>query len=139
MFALAAESAGAGFTFAEVTRLQAMKTGRLFRFCCEAGAILGGAPPAARRVLLAYAEDFGLAFQIADDLLDAEGSEAETGKRVGKDASAGKATFLTHLGAEGARAKANALINRAASHLDMFTDKSQILREVARFVVERRS
>jgi farnesyl diphosphate synthase len=139
MFDLAAESAGAGFTFAEVTRLQAMKTGRLFRFCCEAGAILGGAPPAARRVLLAYAEDFGLAFQIADDLLDAEGSEAETGKRVGKDASAGKATFLTHLGAEGARAKANALINRAASHLDMFTDKSQILREVARFVVERRS
>ncbi len=138
MFDLAAETPGAAFSLAEITRLQAMKTGRLFRFCCQAGAILGQAPPAARRALEAYTDDFGLAFQIADDLLDAEGTEAETGKRVGKDAAAGKATFLTLLGAKGARDKARELTGRAAAHLDLFMDKSQILREVARFAVERR-
>ena len=139
MFDLEAEQHGKSFSLADITRLQSMKTGRLIAFACQAGAILGQAPAAARRALAAYADDLGLAFQIADDLLDAEGNEAEVGKKVGKDAAAGKATFITHLGLEGARKRAAALALQAAKHLDLYGAKAQILKSVARFVVERRT
>ncbi len=124
---------------AEVTRLQQMKTGRLIAFACEAGAILGKAPVQQRRALRAYAHDLGLAFQIADDLLDAEGDAALVGKALRKDAGAGKATFVSLLGAERARSQAGILADQAAAHLDSFDAEADALRRVARFVIERKS
>ena len=121
----------------EVTRLQRMKTGALIAVSCEAGAILGKASKNARNVLHAYAHDVGLAFQIADDLLDVEGHEGRVGKKTGKDASAGKATFVSLLGVERAREQAQLLAQQAASHLDIFDDKGKPLRDLARFVVSR--
>ncbi len=122
-----------------ITRLQRMKTGALIAFACEAGAILAKAPSAARAALHGYAHDLGLAFQIADDLLDVEGSAAETGKPVGADAAAGKATFVSILGVERARAQAELLTSQAAAHLDLFGPKADLLREAARFVISRRT
>lgn len=124
---------------AAITRLQQMKTGRLIGFSCEAGAVLGKAPVQSRQALRAYARDLGLAFQIADDLLDVEGSEAEVGKKVGKDADAGKATFVSLLGIERAHAQAALLSRQACEHLAPFGEKADLLRDVARFVVERRA
>jgi farnesyl diphosphate synthase len=123
----------------EIKRLQRMKTGALFAFSCEAGALLGQAAAERHRALLAYAEDLGLAFQIADDLLDAEGTEAEVGKRVGKDAELGKATFVSLLGIENARKEAQRLVQRAVSSLDIFGKKAEPLAELARFVITRRA
>ena len=137
MFDLAAESRQ--LSLAEIKRLQRMKTGALFAFSCEAGAILGKAPNDARKSLLSYAQDLGLAFQIADDLLDAEGTEAEVGKKVGKDAALGKATFVSLLGIEKARNEAQTLAERAVSCLDIFGEKAEPLAELARFVVSRRA
>ena len=122
-----------------ITRLQRLKTGALIACSCEAGAILGKAHEHARHAVKAYAHDLGLAFQITDDLLDTTGSEKDMGKKVGKDAGAGKATFVSILGVERARAQAQALAEQAAGHLDMFEDKADLLRDVARFVVERRN
>jgi farnesyl diphosphate synthase len=122
-----------------ITRLQRMKTGALIAFSCEAGAILAKAPHELRTALRGYAHDLGLAFQIADDLLDVEGSTAETGKPVGADAAAGKATFVSILGVDRARAQAELLINQAVAHLDLFEQRAELLRQVARFVVNRRS
>jgi farnesyl diphosphate synthase len=121
-----------------VTRLQALKTGRLIQFSAEAGAILGRAPSHQRHLLAAYGRDLGAAFQIADDLLDVEGSTAEIGKTQGKDAAAGKATMVAVLGVDMARAHADMLAQQAAAHLDGFGDKSALLRALAAFVVERR-
>ena len=123
----------------EIKRLQRMKTGALFGFSCEAGAILGKASQGPRQALLAYADDLGLAFQIADDLLDAEGSEAEVGKKVGKDAALGKATFVSLLGIENARKEAQRLVQRAVSSLAIFGEKAEPLAELARFVIARRA
>jgi farnesyl diphosphate synthase len=122
-----------------ITRLQRMKTGALIAFSCEAGAILAKAAPELRLALRGYAHHLGLAFQIADDLLDIEGSSAETGKPVGADAAAGKATFASILGIEQARAQAELLIKQAVAHLDLFEERAELLRQVARFVVNRRS
>ena len=122
-----------------ITRLQRMKTGALIAFSCEAGAILAKAASELRLALRGYAHDLGLAFQIADDLLDVEGSAAEIGKPVGADAAAGKATFVSILGIERARAQAELLINQAIAHLDLFEERAELLRQVARFVVNRRS
>jgi len=122
-----------------ITRLQRLKTGALIAFSCEAGAILGKAAPEVRRQLHNYAHDIGLAFQIADDLLDEEGTAAETGKSVGRDAEAGKATFVSILGLEGAKNQARALVDQALGHLEPFGDKAELLRQVAHFVIERRS
>lgn len=122
-----------------ITRLQRLKTGALIAFACESGAILGKAPQELRLALRAYAHDLGLAFQIADDLLDVEGSAGVTGKPVGQDAAAGKATFVSILGVERARAQASALIQQAVAHLDAFEDRADLLRQAARFVVERRA
>jgi farnesyl diphosphate synthase len=122
-----------------ITRLQRMKTGALIAFSCEAGAILAKAPGEPRTALRGYAHDLGLAFQIADDLLDVEGSAEETGKPVGADAAAGKATFVSILGAERARAQADLLVDQAVAHLDLFGQRAELLRQVARFVVNRRT
>jgi farnesyl diphosphate synthase len=122
-----------------VTRLQALKTGRLIQFSAEAGAILGRAPVHQRHLLAAYGRDLGAAFQIADDLLDVEGNEAEIGKTAGKDAAAGKATMVAVLGPELARAHADMLARQAADHLGWFGEKANLLRALAAFVVERRS
>lgn len=120
-----------------ITRLQRMKTGELIAVSCEMGAILGKAAPPQRHALRAYAHDLGLAFQIIDDLLDAEGSEAKTGKPVGRDDVAGKATFVTILGKERARAQAHLLADQAIRHLNIFEGRAKHLEQVARFVVER--
>ena len=123
----------------EVTRLQQLKTGALIAFACEAGAILGRAAEPAHEALRGYAHDLGLAFQIADDLLDVEGSAEETGKAVGKDEAQGKATFVSILGAARARDQAHMLAGQAIEHLAIFDKEADLLREVARYVVERRS
>lgn len=121
-----------------ISRMERLKTGELIAFSCEAGAILGKAPKPARHALRAYAHDLGLAFQIIDDLLDEEGSEVDIGKSVGKDAAAGKATFVSILGTEQARVQAEMLADQAVQHLDLFEENADLLRQVARFVVERR-
>ncbi len=89
--------------------------------------------------LRAYAHDLGLAFQIADDLLDVEGDEKEVGKKTQKDEAAGKATFVSVLGLERARSQARLLADQAAQHLEIFGEKADALQELARFVVERRN
>jgi len=122
-----------------ITRLQRMKTGALIAFSCEGGAVLAKAAPEVRIALRGYAHDLGLAFQIADDLLDVEGSAAETGKPVGADAAAGKATFVSILGIDRARAQAELLVGQAVAHLELFEDRAELLRQVARFVVNRRT
>ena len=127
------------FSLEEITRLQKMKTGALFGFSCAAGAILGQAGPVETEALRAFADDLGLAFQIADDLLDVEGDEAEVGKTVGHDAAAGKATFVSLLGVDGAREQARALADSAVARLAPFDGRADRLRAVARFIVERRS
>ena len=124
---------------AAITRLQRMKTGALIAFSCEAGGILGKAVGDLRTTLRGYAHDLGLAFQIADDLLDVEGDAAETGKPVGADVAAGKATFVSILGASRARAQAELLVDQAVAHLDLFEERAELLRQVARFVINRRT
>ena len=122
-----------------VTRLQALKTGKLIQYSAEAGAILGRAPYKQRHQLVAYGRDLGAAFQIADDLLDVEGSTEETGKTAGRDAARGKATMVAVLGPEMARAHADMLSRQAAAHLEGFGDRAALLRALAAFVVARRS
>jgi farnesyl diphosphate synthase len=122
-----------------VERLQAMKTGALIGAACEAGAILGRADADARRTLSDYARAFGLAFQIADDLLDAEGDPARVGKAVAKDARAGKATLVRALGRDGARARLNALIMECERALAPFGARAAMLTAAARFAAERQA
>ena len=133
---IAAETAPAPLTLPEITRLQAGKTGALICFSAEAGALIAGADPAPLR---AYAQALGLAFQIADDILDVEGDEAATGKRVGKDAEAGKATFVSLLGLDGARARAADLVAQAETALLPYGARASALIEAARFVISRES
>ncbi len=121
-----------------VTHLQSLKTGALIAFSCEAGAILGRAAPEARAAIAAYGRDLGLAFQIADDLLDVEGEQAETGKAVGKDAAAGKATVVGLLGVELARERARTLADQAIARLEPFAPRADLLRQAANFVIDRR-
>ncbi|TXC64868.1 polyprenyl synthetase family protein [Sphingosinicella ginsenosidimutans] len=122
---------------ASVTRLQQLKTGALIGCCLESAAIMGRVPPEGRAGLRGYARDIGLAFQIADDLLDHEGCEEKAGKRVGKDAGAGKETFVSLLGADRARRQAEALVDQAIEHLLPFGAAADPLRAVARFAIER--
>ncbi|TFU06582.1 polyprenyl synthetase family protein [Polymorphobacter arshaanensis] len=135
MMDLAAESQV--FDLAATTRLQQLKTGALISFCLDAGAIMGRVGDAQRTKLRGYAHDLGLAFQIADDLLDVEGSSAKTGKAVQKDAAAGKATFVSLLGVERARTQAEMLIDQAIGHLHSFGAEADLLRAIARFAIER--
>ena len=122
---------------ANVTWLQQLKTGALIAFSVEAGAILGRLPPEGRTRLRGYAHDLGLAFQIADDLLDAEGDPAAMGKAAGKDDAAGKATFVGLLGIDGARAQARALSEQAIGHLGNFGREADLLRDIAAYAVDR--
>ena len=124
---------------ATIERLQALKTGALITFSAESGAILGQAGQSERAAVGAYGRDVGFAFQIIDDLLDAEGDEKAMGKAVGKDAQAGKATLVAVIGPEAARARAEALCCRAIENLAGFGQSADLLRDVARFVVTRRS
>lgn len=131
--------AGAKSDAAHVRRLQAMKTGALIRFATSSGAILARADASKRAALDAYGDALGFAFQIADDLLDVEGSAAEVGKAVAKDAAAGKATLVSMMGAQAARAKLAALETEAVALLAPFGARGEVLAEAARFVVRRRS
>ncbi len=126
-------------TGAEITRMQALKTGRLIQFSAEAGAILGRAASAQRLSLAGYGRDLGAAFQIADDLLDVLGTTEEVGKTIGKDHAAGKATLVSILGPERARAQAEILAEQARSHLHGFGPEADRLRALAAYVVARRS
>lgn len=129
-----AETAATPLTLDQITRLQAGKTGALIRFSAEAGAILAGADI---RPLSTYATALGLAFQIADDILDVTGDEAATGKRVGKDEAAGKATFVSLLGLAGARQRAAELVEQACAALDPYGNRAETLKDAARFVIAR--
>lgn len=133
---IAAESADRPLTLNEITALQAGKTGALIAWSAEAGARLARADIAP---MTRYAAALGLAFQIADDILDIEGDAAEVGKAVGKDAAAGKATFVTLLGLTGAKARARDLIDEAIGALEPYGAGADTLRDAARFVISRRS
>lgn len=135
MMDLAAEHQS--FDLATVTRLQHMKTGALICWCVEAGAILGRVPHEGRAGLRAYARDIGLAFQIVDDLIDVEGDAATAGKAVGKDADAGKETFVSLMGVERAREQARILTDQAISHLASHGREADLLRAIARYILER--
>jgi farnesyl diphosphate synthase len=121
----------------EIATLQAMKTGALIRFACRAGAILGQADAAALDSIDRYGTAVGKAFQIADDLLDVEGDAKTLGKAAGKDAAAGKATLVSALGVDGARARLKDLVAQADAALAPFGAKADTLRAAARFVAER--
>jgi len=133
---IAAETAARPLTLEEITALQAGKTGALIRFSAEAGAILAGANPAPLR---RYATALGLAFQIWDDVLDVTGDAAVTGKAVGKDAAAGKATFVSLLGLEPAKARAKTLIDEAEAALSGYGPAAQNLIDCAHFVIARKN
>lgn len=120
-----------------ITRLQRLKTGKLFEFACMAGAILGRADEARTHALQLYSHDMGLAFQIADDLLDVLADVETLGKTPGKDVAAGKATFVSILGLDRARGQADLLADQAIRHLETFDERADALRAMARFVVER--
>ncbi len=125
------------FDLPAVTRLQSLKTGALLSAAVEMGAVLGKVQPEGRSHLRGYARDIGLAFQIADDLLDHAGDADALGKAAGKDQAAGKATFVGLLGAERAREQAQMLVDQAISHLAQHGTEADLLREIARFIVER--
>ena len=133
---IAAETAATPLTLDEITKLQAGKTGALIGFAATSGALIAGEDPAP---LAAYAKAVGLAFQIWDDVLDVEGDAAQTGKRVGKDAQAGKATFVSLLGLQEAKIRAQALIDGAESALSPYGDKAANLIAAARFTIARQA
>lgn len=136
MLDLEAESARIG-DIDRIITLQAMKTGALFRFACRAGAIMGKAGPAEREALTLYAGKVGLAFQIADDILDVEASSATLGKTAGKDQAAGKATFVDLLGLAGAKAEAQKLAGQAKDAMRLFGAKAHVFAAAADYVVGR--
>ena len=137
--ALDMAGADAGGDLIAITRMNRMKTGALFNLAVEAGALLGVASEEARHALARYAQDVGLAFQLADDLLDLQGAPDLTGKAVGKDAAAGKRNFVTVLGEEAARARLRLLAAQAKGHLAIFGPRATMLAEIVDFVVDRRS
>lgn len=133
---IAAETAPTPLTLDEITTLQAGKTGALIAWSATAGAVMAQADTAPLRH---YAVNLGLAFQIADDILDIEGDADKVGKAVGKDTDAGKATFVSLLGLDGAKARARELVNDACDALDIYADQAATLRDAARFVISRDS
>lgn len=131
------EAEKSAFDLPTTTRLQQLKTGALIAFSVEAGAIMGKVSPGQRMRLKGYARDLGLAFQIADDLLDVEGDQTAAGKALRKDQRAGKSTFVSLLGAARARSQARMLIDQAINHLQGFGPQADLLRAIARFTIER--
>jgi farnesyl diphosphate synthase len=136
----AADMAGAdiGSDLIGVTRMNRQKTGALINFSVDAGALIAIASEAEKTALSRYAHDIGLAFQMVDDLLDAEGVVRDTGKAVGKDKGRGKVNFVTVLGAEATRERIGMLAQQAKQHVAMFGPRASVLREAVDFVVERR-
>jgi len=120
-----------------IRTLQSMKTGSLIRFACEAGAVLGGASADDRDRMVEFGKTIGLAFQLADDLLDVTSSSEKMGKRVGKDAGRGKGTLVALLGMDATRQLLNDSLSQAENLLEPFDDRANVLRETARFIVER--
>lgn len=120
----------------EIIHLQRLKTGELFAVSCESGAILGNAAPNLRNLLRGYAHDIGLAFQITDDLLDAESAGNDNSDRM--DKSAGKPTFVSAMGKEKAKEQARILTDQAIGHLHVFGKKADLLRDLARYIIERK-
>ena len=135
MLDLAAQ--GQALDIGTITRLQQLKTGALIEFAVEAACIMGRVPPDGRTPYRGYARDIGLAFQIADDLLDHAGDEAAAGKRLHKDADAGKATFVSLLGEDRARQQCSMLVGQALDHLRGHGEEADLLRAIARYVEER--
>jgi farnesyl diphosphate synthase len=134
----AAANIEAGAELAAVSRMNRLKTGALISFSVDAGALIGGARDDQRQALSRFATDIGLAFQMADDLLDVEGSEDEVGKAVAKDADAGKMNFVTLMGAEGVRARMTLLADQAKRHLAIFGPRAKVLSQAVDFVLDRR-
>ncbi len=124
-------------SFEEIGRIQSMKTGALITYACEAGAILGEADTLQTKALITYGEKIGRAFQIADDLLDIEGDPGKVGKATSKDSDAGKATFVSHLGIDGAKRALANLRDEAINSLSCFGEKAETLIEAAHFVTQR--
>jgi farnesyl diphosphate synthase len=131
------EAEKSSFDLPTVTRLQALKTGALIAASVEMGAILGHVPPEGRIHLRGYARDIGLAFQIVDDIMDVEGDEALAGKALHKDADAGKATFVSLMGLERAKQQAEMLVEQSINHLTNYGREADLLRGIARYVLER--
>lgn len=130
----------ADFDLGTISRMQRMKTGKLISFACEAGAVLGKAGEPQRKALVNYANDLGLAFQVTDDILDVEQAAATTGKDSGKDAQSGKSTFVSTMGVEQAKARAEMLVAQAKRHLHVFDGgRADTLKEVADYVLKRRA
>ncbi len=134
---MVADEEGVDYDLPTITRLQQLKTGALLAASVEMGAILGKVPPEGRAHLRAYARDIGLAFQIADDLLDVTGDEEKAGKALRKDDEQGKQTFVTLMGVDQARDQARALVDQAIAHLGSHGAEADMLRALARFIVER--
>jgi farnesyl diphosphate synthase len=128
---------GKPLDISEISRLQQLKTGALIEFAVEAACIMGRLPPEGRTPYRGYARNIGLAFQIADDLLDHAGHEGAAGKRLQKDAEAGKATFVSLLGEERARQQCAMLVDQAIDHLRDHGNEAELLRAIARYVQER--
>ncbi len=135
MLDLAAE--GDALDLPAITRLQQLKTGALIEYSVEAACIMARLPEDSRTPYRGYARNIGLAFQIADDLIDHSGDEEAAGKRVGKDASAGKATFVSLLGEDRARQQAAMLVDQAIEHLGDHGEEADLLRAIARYITER--
>ncbi len=131
------EGEGQALDLAAITRMQQLKTGALLSAAVEMGAVLGKVPAEGRMHLKGYARDIGLAFQIADDLLDHTGDEAKAGKALRKDAEAGKQTFVALLGADRAREQARMLVDQAIAYLGSYGQEADLLRALARYIVER--
>ena len=132
-------SEGADMTIDQIIRLQRLKTGKLFAISCEAGSILGKAPGRQRQALHGYAHDMGLAFQITDDLLDAEiGDTGNDNNGERQDKSSGKATLVSVMGITRAREQAHMLAEQAKRHLHCFDERADLMRELADFVVTRK-
>jgi len=127
------------FDLGTISRLQRMKTGHLIAFACEAGGILGKADEARKKALCNYAYDLGLAFQVTDDILDVEGTSDETGKPANQDERAGKSTFVSAMGKEQAKARADKLVHQASRHLHIFEGRGEMLKELALYVLTRRA
>ncbi|MEE4317761.1 polyprenyl synthetase family protein [Erythrobacter dokdonensis] len=137
MMDMVADEEGVTYDLQAITRLQQLKTGALLAASVEMGAVLGRVAPQGRAHLRAYARDIGLAFQIADDLLDVEGDVEKAGKALRKDSEQGKQTFVTLMGVDKAREQARALVDQAIGHLSSHGPEADILRALARFIVER--
>lgn len=120
-----------------IARLEEMKTGRLLRYACEAGAVLGQAPLEQRQTLISYSRKIGQTFQISDDILDLEGDQTLVGKTLNKDVTQNKFTIVSRFGVAEAKKLAGKLTDEAIEEIKIFGKKAEVLQELARFIIER--